>query len=120
MILMRLKNQMRNKRILAVLGILLAFGALAYLDTKTFAYSNTDSITAPPSNAYAITPSDATDLSVPCRAIWIGGAGNLSVDFVNSGSTIVLNGAVAGDMVWVRVKRVRSTSTTATNLVCLY
>lgn len=120
MILTRLKSQMRNKRILAVLGILLAFGALAYLDTKTFAYSNTDSVTAPASNGYAVTPNDSADLSVACRAIYIGGAGTVIVDFVNSGSSISLVGTTAGSTIPIRVKRIRSTGTTATNLVCLY
>lgn len=111
---------MLKKRVLAVLGILVIFGLLAYLDTRVFAYSNTDSITAPAASGYAITPNDSTDLSVACRAIWVGGAGNIYINFVNSGTNVGLIGINAGVMVSVRAKRVYSTNTTATNLVCLY
>lgn len=76
--------------------------------------------TAPALSAVAVTPSDSTDLSsVPTRALWIGGAGNVNVDMAD-GTTILFSSAGAGSLIPIQVKRVRSTSTTATNIVALY
>ena len=75
--------------------------------------------TAPAEGAVAVTPSDSTDLTYMARALYIGGAGNVNVD-VADGTTVVFAGLSAGTILPVRVKRVRSTSTTATNIVALY
>lgn len=70
-------------------------------------------------NAAAITPSDATDLTYVTRGIWVGGAGNISVEMVDTG-TVVFSGVQAGTILPLRVSRVNSTSTTASNLVALW
>ena len=75
--------------------------------------------TAPAEGAVAVTPSDSTDLTYMARALYIGGAGNVNVD-VADGTTVVFAGLAAGTILPVRVKRVRATSTTATNIVALY
>jgi len=68
----------------------------------------------------AVTPNDSTDLpDGPCRGLWVGGAGNLSVigafDTVEVTLTAVPIGLHA-----LAVKRVRATGTTATLLVAVY
>lgn len=73
----------------------------------------------PSNDAASITPNDSADLDTPARAIWVGGAGDLNVDTLE-GTTVVLVGAAAGTVIPLAVKRVRSTSTTATNLVALF
>lgn len=69
-------------------------------------------------DALAVTPNDSTDLSQAARALYIGGAGNVVVDTLD-GTTITFSGATAGSVIPCAVKRVRSTSTTATNIVAL-
>jgi len=75
---------------------------------------------APAVGAAAVTPNDSTDLTIsPARALYIGGAGNISVDTA-AGDTVTFSGVTAGMILPVSVKRVRSTSTTATLIVALY
>jgi len=79
---------------------------------------------APAQFAFAITPSDSDDLDATVggsatRGVWVGGAGNLNVDMA-SGPTVLFSGVAAGTLLPIRVKRVRSTSTTATNIVGLW
>lgn len=75
---------------------------------------------APALGAVAVTPSDAADLTVvPTRSLWVGGAGNVNVDMAD-GTTVLFSGVTAGTILPLQVKRVRSTSTTATLIVALY
>jgi hypothetical protein len=74
--------------------------------------------TSPATIAEAVTPSDSADLTNVSRALWIGGAGNISVIMAN-GSTVLFSGIAAGTMLPLRVSRVRSTSTTATLIVAI-
>ena len=64
--------------------------------------------------AFAVTPSD-TAANV-YSYLYIGGAGNLSI-VTEGGDTVTLVGLPVGSWVWVRTSKVRSTSTTATNIV---
>lgn len=74
----------------------------------------------PYGRGFAITTSDTVNFTtVPCRGIYVGGAGNMVV-LMNDGQTITLNGVTAGTIYALRAKRVNATSTTATNLVALY
>lgn len=72
----------------------------------------------PASHAAAVTPADGSDISPEASALFIGGAGDVSVH-VMDGSTVTFVGVAAGSILPVRVKRVLSTSTTATNIVAL-
>lgn len=65
-----------------------------------------------------ITPSDTVSLAAPARALYVGGAGNISIQpFV--GTAVTLVGVPAGAILPVSVTRVNVTGTTATNLVGL-
>jgi hypothetical protein len=77
-----------------------------------------DGLSTPAVDGVAVTPSDSTVLTTT-RALWVGGAGNLSVVMKN-GTTLTLNSVPAGSMLSLRVTKVRSTSTTATNIVALW
>jgi hypothetical protein len=81
-------------------------------------YLSATSMSYPAEHAEAVTPSDSTDLLIVSRALWIGGAGNISV-VMSSGVTVTFSGILAGSMLPIRVSRVRSTSTTATNIVAI-
>lgn len=67
----------------------------------------------------AVTASDSTDLGVT-RAVWVGGAGNLAVRFINSASAVTLTAVPAGTLLPIQVDRVMSTNTTATNITAIY
>lgn len=75
---------------------------------------------APAMEAAAVTPNDNADLpNGICRALYIGGGGTVVLDTYNN-TSITFAGLQAGTILPVEVKRVRSGSTTATNIVALY
>ena len=73
--------------------------------------------------AVAITVSDTTSLQLndrPPRAIYVGGAGNVNVQFGNLGTSVLFSTVPAGTVLPIQPTRVMSTSTTATLMVALY
>ena len=80
-------------------------------------YSSTPDSTA--SIAFAVTPSDAADLAMPAKALYIGGSGNVVGIPEDSAASVTFTGVVAGSVLPVRFKRVLATGTTATGLVGL-
>jgi hypothetical protein len=70
-------------------------------------------------NAAAVTPSDTTDLSTTANRLYVGGAGTLTV-VTSHGSTVAFASMAAGSFLDVRVRRVKATGTTATNLIALW
>jgi len=72
----------------------------------------------PARDAVAVTPSDTGNLG-NVRSLYVGGAGDVSV-VTAGGTTTVFSGVPAGGYVLCEVTRVRSTDTTATNIVALY
>jgi len=81
--------------------------------------SNQDGLSDPCDNAFAITPSNSTDFDYVTRGIYVGGAGNIAAVMLD-GSVVTFVGATAGSILPIRVSRVNSTNTTATNLVGIY
>ena len=79
---------------------------------------HTERLDSPGASAIAITPSNTDALEKISRAIYIGGAGNLTVEMLG-GQTVTFVGLSAGCLLPIRVNKVL-TSTTATNLVALY
>lgn len=76
--------------------------------------------TAASGAAEAVTPSDGTDLPRGCRALYVGGTGTLVLILDKDTSSVSFVGVAAGSVLPVRVRRVLSTGTTATNIVALY
>jgi len=73
---------------------------------------------APAEHAAAVTPHDSNNLTYTTRALWVGVAGNISIETAGGESAVILKGAVG--LVPVRVPRVNNTSTTATDIVALW
>lgn len=73
----------------------------------------------PAEHAAAITPDDATDLATPARAIRVGGSGDVVV-VTTGGDEVTITGTAAGEILPVRVARVKATGTTATGLLALW
>jgi hypothetical protein len=76
--------------------------------------------------AAAVTPSNTVDIpsitggtSNNGCVLYVGGAGNLTVDTVG-GDTITFTGVLAGSFIPVQVTRVYATGTTATSIVALW
>jgi hypothetical protein len=76
-------------------------------------------LASPCDNAAAVTPSDANDLTVVTRGLFVGGAGNVEV-ITHGGQTVIFTGVVAGSILPIRVTRVKAASTTATNIMALW
>jgi len=76
--------------------------------------SHASSITAPPSRAASVTPDDTNDLPFVSRALYIGSAGSLRVLTLEDDD--VTYQGISGTKI-LRVKRVFSTGTTASNIV---
>lgn len=70
-------------------------------------------------SGFAITKSDTDELPSVTRAIFVGGAGNMVVVMAD-GSELTITGIAAGSWLPLRVKQVKSTSTTATNMAGFY
>jgi len=78
-----------------------------------------DAISAPAQRGFAVTPNDAVDLAAETRGLWVGASGDLAL-VLASGDEVTLAGAVGGSVLPLRIRRVKATGTTATQLVGLY
>jgi hypothetical protein len=78
-----------------------------------------EGMTSPANDALAVTPSDTAPVTYVSRALYVGGAGNLSVT-MQGGGNVTFVAVPAGTVLPIRVTHVRSTSTTATSIVNLY
>lgn len=76
-------------------------------------------IDSPARSLVAVSPSDSADLSFVTKALWIGVGGNVQVIDMG-GTTTILVGCQAGQIIPVRVARVMATNTTATSIVAMY
>jgi hypothetical protein len=74
---------------------------------------------SPAKNAFAVTPHDTNALTSDTRGIYIGGAGDM-VLVTTGGETVTFVGLPAGFILPVRANIIKSTGTTATNIVGLY
>ncbi|WP_292295031.1 hypothetical protein [Marivita sp.] len=72
----------------------------------------------PAGGVLSITPDDDTDLSVTCRALYVGQAGDVKLRAMDN--TEAIFAASEGSYILVRTRRVLATGTTATGLVGLY
>lgn len=81
-------------------------------------HPNVEGIDSPANDAAAVTPNDGADLAFDSRALVIGGAGTLSV--VMAGGQTVPFTVTAGQILPIRVRRVRATGTTATAIVAIW
>jgi hypothetical protein len=86
-------------------------------DVKRFAEQ--DSVMAPATGAYAITPSDTVNEAQPFRSIYVGTTGNISVRTLDD-QTVVFPSVAASYVLPIQGKRVNVTNTTASSMIGLY
>jgi hypothetical protein len=89
-----------------------------YQATDLYAAMGGD-LLSPAQRLRAITPADNTALPVATKAIYVGGAGNLTVIAVDDTSPVTFVAVPVGTVLLVRAGCVMATGTTATNLVGL-
>jgi hypothetical protein len=77
-----------------------------------------DIYTAPAERAVVVAPSDATILN--CRAIYVGGGGDLAVTPLKGTEAVVFESVQAGSILPISARSILSTGTTATAIVALY
>jgi hypothetical protein len=74
---------------------------------------------APPADdAFPVTPSDTTAFSQVASALFVGGAGTVTV-ITNLGNTVLFTGVLAGMILPIRCSQVKQTGTSATNITAL-
>ena len=76
-------------------------------------------IDAPVGGGAAVTPNNDTDLTIVTRAVYVGGGGNLAV-IMQSGAELTFENVSEGQLLPIRVSRIKSTGTTATGIVGLW
>ena len=74
---------------------------------------------APARKLRNVTPSDTVALAPDCRALYVGGAGNVVIS-CEAGDQCTFVGVQAGTVLPIRARLVYSTDTTATNIIALY
>jgi hypothetical protein len=70
--------------------------------------------------AVAVTPHDTNDLAESTSGLYIGGAGAVAVITEGEGTSVIFAAVPVGTTLPIRVTRVLSTGTTATNILALY
>jgi hypothetical protein len=78
-----------------------------------------DDLLAPASDGAAVSLSDTVDLPVASKRLWVGGAGNVTLITVK-GTALTYTAVPAGTYLLVRASRVKSTGTSASNIVAEY
>ena len=84
------------------------------------AFGKPYNLLSPTYNAAAITPSDTTDLAVVTRGVYVGGAGNITVNMADTGAAVLFTAVPVGTILPIAISRVKATGTTATALVAIW
>lgn len=69
--------------------------------------------------AFAVTPSDTDELPFVVSELYVGGTGAVSVVFDKDTDPTVIPAVPVGRFIKGNIKQVRSTGTTATNLIAI-
>jgi hypothetical protein len=85
----------------------------------TAAYLSADA-TVSAHRASAVTTSDSTVFVQPTRALYVGAAGNITVDMADGGTSVLFVAVQGGTILPIQVTRIYATGTTATSIVALY
>ena len=80
---------------------------------------STQSLEGPARRAFAITPTDATLFENFTRAIYVGAAGNITLQMVGGSGNTLFSNVPAGTVLPIQAKGVDSTGTTASLLIGL-
>lgn len=76
------------------------------------------SLEGPATDGFAIVPNDITELSEITRAIYVGAPGNITL-VLASGVELLFENVASGAILPVRARLIKSTGTTASNMLGL-
>jgi hypothetical protein len=76
-----------------------------------------DSVENPSRNPYSVTPSDAVELPIIPKRLFIGTAGNVTLRGIGAQADVVYKNVANGVYLDVRPQYVRATGTTATDII---
>lgn len=80
---------------------------------------NADSPSAPARHCFAVTPDDSAELQTVTKAVYVGGAGDVTLRAIESDADVIFRNVPAGAVLDVRTAGIRATGTTATDIVGL-
>lgn len=80
-------------------------------------YKPLQSVTA--SQGFTIVPSDTDELPAVTTKLWVGSTGDISVILAGDTVAVILKSIPAGTMLDLRIKQVKASGTTASNMVGL-
>ncbi|GJQ63521.1 MAG: hypothetical protein SCALA702_25740 [Melioribacteraceae bacterium] len=75
---------------------------------------------SPALNAFNVTPHDINELSNVTRAIYVGTGGDINITLRDDSTPVILKNVSSGTLLPLRVKLVKTTSTTAQDIIGLY
>lgn len=78
-----------------------------------------NSVIAPAADCFDITPDDTSELAKATKAIFVGSGGDLVARSVDGAQDVTFRNLADGSILDVRLRAVRSTGTTAGNLIGL-
>ncbi|MEM7703264.1 MAG: hypothetical protein AAF251_15105 [Pseudomonadota bacterium] len=78
-----------------------------------------ESVVAPATDCFAITPDDSADLTTATKALFVGVGGDVVLRPVAGDTDVTFRNLPDGSVLDVRVRAIRSTGTTAGSLVGL-
>jgi hypothetical protein len=102
------------KYVLAV-ALLLLFSVAAFSTEKRPVVDDS----YPAEYAEAVTPSDTVNFTYMSRGLYVGTGGNIAVVMI-SGDTVTFTNVQDGSILPIKVMRVNSTNTTASNIVEIF
>ena len=81
--------------------------------------ASSDSLIAPASQCFTITPNDSLSLEQITKAVYVGNGGDVTLRACDSAQDVTFSNVPTGAILDVRVAAVRSTGTTASAIVGL-
>jgi len=81
--------------------------------------SQTDSLSQPARDAFAITPHASNEIDPLPKAIFVGTGGNVTLRAADSGADVLLKNVASGQILDVRARFIRASGTTAADIVGL-
>ncbi len=81
--------------------------------------STTDSVISPARSAFAIAPNNSSDLATATKAFYVGTGGDIILRAIGDEADVTLRNVASGSVIAIRVRAVRATGTTASDIVGL-
>lgn len=81
--------------------------------------NSSDSLIAPAQFCFEIAPSDAQELQVVTKAVYVGQGGDVTMLPIDNATDVVFRNVPSGAILDVRASAVRATGTTAADIVGL-